>query len=57
MKALAVAQFGMEEGTATRIPDREFGLIVGEPAEFRFFSSAGERTMRPARSSKTSATT
>jgi hypothetical protein len=30
----------MEEGTSERIPDREFGLVVGEPAEFRFFSSA-----------------
>ena len=40
IKALTVAQFGMEEGTYLRIPDREFGLIVDEPAEFRFFSSA-----------------
>ena len=40
VRALTVAQFGMEEGTAARIPDREFGLIVNEPAEFRFFCSA-----------------
>ena len=40
MKALAVAPFGMEEGTDLRIPSGEFGLVVGEPAEFRFFSSA-----------------
>jgi len=40
IKALAVAQFGMEEGTESTIPDREFGLVVGEPAEFRFFGSA-----------------
>jgi hypothetical protein len=39
LKALTVAPFGMEEGTAVAIPGREFGLIVGEPAEFRFFSS------------------
>jgi molecular chaperone DnaK (HSP70) len=39
VKALAVAQFGMEEGTSVQIPDREFGLMVDEPAEFRFFSS------------------
>ncbi|HKW99459.1 MAG TPA: Hsp70 family protein [Bryobacteraceae bacterium] len=39
LKALTVAPFGMEEGTSVSIPDREFGLIVGEPAEFRFFSS------------------
>jgi hypothetical protein len=40
LKALAVAPFGMEEGTAIRIPNREFGLVVGEPAEFRFYNSA-----------------
>jgi hypothetical protein len=39
LKALTVVPFGMEEGTSERIPDREFGLVVGEPAEFRFFSS------------------
>jgi hypothetical protein len=39
LKALTVAPFGMEEGTSVKIPDREFGLMVGEPAEFRFFSS------------------
>ena len=39
IKALCVVPFGMEEGTAAPI-DREFGLIVGEPAEFRFLSSA-----------------
>jgi hypothetical protein len=47
LKALAVAQFGMEEGTATTIPDREFGLIVGEPAEFRFFCSAARKGDSP----------
>ncbi len=40
MKAMTVAPFGMEEGTDVAFPDREFGLIVGEPAEFRFFTSA-----------------
>jgi molecular chaperone DnaK (HSP70) len=40
MKALAVAPFGMEEGTSHRFPDQQFGLYVGEPAEFRFFSSS-----------------
>jgi hypothetical protein len=47
VKALAVAQFGMEEGTSTPIPDREFGLIVGEPAEFRFFCSAARKNDPP----------
>ena len=40
LKALCVVSFGMEEGTETTIPDREFGLVVGEPAEFRFLSSS-----------------
>ena len=39
LKALCVVPFGMEEGTAAEIPGREFGLVVGEPAEFRFLSS------------------
>jgi molecular chaperone DnaK (HSP70) len=39
LKALSVAPFGMEEGTNARIAGREFGLVVGQPAEFRFFSS------------------
>jgi hypothetical protein len=39
MKALCVVPFGMEEGTEVQIPGREFGLVVGEPAEFRFLSS------------------
>lgn len=47
LKALAVAQFGMEEGTEARIPDREFGLIVDEPAEFRFFCSAARKNDAP----------
>jgi hypothetical protein len=47
IKALAVAQFGMEEGTSTYIPGREFGLIVDEPAEFRFFCSAVRRDDEP----------
>jgi hypothetical protein len=40
LKALCVVPFGMEEGTEAVIPDREFGLVVGEPAEFRFLSSS-----------------
>jgi Hsp70 protein len=39
LKALCVVPFGMEEGTEAKIPEREFGLVVGEPAEFRFLSS------------------
>jgi len=40
LKALCVVPFGMEEGSEATIPDREFGLVVGEPAEFRFLSSS-----------------
>ena len=40
VKAFSVAQYGMEEGTSAQMPEREFGLIVGETAEFRFFSSS-----------------
>jgi hypothetical protein len=39
LKALCVVPFGMEEGTETDVPGQEFGLIVGEPAEFRFLGS------------------
>ena len=39
LKALCVVPFGMEEGTSAPLAGREFGLIVGEPAEFRFLSS------------------
>jgi len=47
LKALTVAPFGMEEGTSVAIPDRQFGLIVGQPAEFRFFSSAVRKNDAP----------
>ena len=39
LKALCVVPFGMEEGTEADIPGREFGMVVGEPVEFRFLSS------------------
>jgi hypothetical protein len=40
LKALCVVPFGMEEGTEATISARDFGLVVGEPAEFRFLSSS-----------------
>jgi len=43
VKALCVAPFGMEEGSETTLPGAEFGLVVGEPAEFRFFGSTVRR--------------
>lgn len=47
LKALTVAPFGMEEGTSLQFPDREFGLVVGEPAEFRFFASSTRKNDPP----------
>jgi hypothetical protein len=47
LKALCVVPFGMEEGSSASLPDREFGLVVGEPAEFRFLSSLVRKTDRP----------
>ena len=47
LKALTVVPFGMEEGTETRIPGREFGLVTGQPAEFRFFTSASRKNDQP----------
>jgi hypothetical protein len=44
LKALCVVPFGMEEGTETDVPGPEFGLIVGELAEFRFLGSSVRRT-------------
>jgi len=43
MKALCLAPFGMEEGTKAEIPPQEFGLVVGEPTQFRFFASSVRR--------------
>src|ERR1700724_298916 len=40
LKALCVVPFGMEEGTDDAIPNSEIGLVVDEPAEFRFLSSS-----------------
>ena len=47
LKALCVAPFGMEEGTETDVPGQEFGLIVGEEAEFRFLGSTIRRDDKP----------
>lgn len=47
LRALCVAPFGMEEGTKADIPPQEFGLVVGEPTRFRFFSSSLRREDKP----------
>lgn len=43
IKALCVAPFGMEEGTEAEMPKEEFGLVIGEEAEFRFLGSTIRR--------------
>lgn len=43
VKALCVAPFGMEEGTQADVPPQEFGLVTGEPTQFRFFASSVRR--------------
>ncbi len=40
LRALCVAPLGMEEGDQADVPSSEIGLVVGEPAHFRFFSSS-----------------
>lgn len=47
MKALTVAQFGMEEGSRVEPSKREFGLLVGESVEFRFFGSVVRKDDTP----------
>ncbi|MCB0047026.1 MAG: Hsp70 family protein [Caldilineaceae bacterium] len=39
IKALCVAPFGTEEGSDAQIIDKEFGLMVGEPALFQLLAS------------------
>jgi hypothetical protein len=43
IKALCVAPFGMEEGTEAEIRQKEFGLVVDEPAVFHLLSSTVRR--------------
>lgn len=47
LRALCVVPFGMEEGTEADVPSGEIGLVLGEPAQFRFFSSASRKQDRP----------
>jgi hypothetical protein len=47
LQALCVVPIGMEEGTETDVPSGEIGLVVGEPAQFRFFSSSVRKQDRP----------
>jgi hypothetical protein len=43
IKALCVVPMGMEEGTEADVPGAEIGLVVGEPAQFRFLGSNTRR--------------
>jgi molecular chaperone DnaK (HSP70) len=47
LRALCVVPMGMEEGTETQVPGDEIGLVVGEPAHFRFFSSPVRKQDKP----------
>ena len=47
LRALCVVPAGMEEGTEVAVPSAEIGLIVGEPAGFRFFSSSCRKDDQP----------
>ena len=47
MKALTVVPYGLEEGSKVELPQRRFALVVGEPAEFRFFSSLSRKNDAP----------
>src|SRR6202011_5175044 len=40
IKALCIVPQGMQEGSELLIKGRDFGLLTGQPAEFRFYSSA-----------------
>jgi molecular chaperone DnaK (HSP70) len=47
LKALTVAQFGMEEGTKVALPARPFALRLGQEADFRFYGSARRKDDTP----------
>ena len=47
VRAVCLAPMGMEEGTSAELPGDELGLVVGEPVEFRLFSSSVRREDGP----------
>ena len=47
LNAMCVVPFGMEEGSEIDVPASEIGLVHGEPAEFRFFSSSVRKEDQP----------
>jgi hypothetical protein len=46
LRAVCLAPMGMEEGTSADLPGGEVGLVVGEPVQFRLFSSSVRRQDR-----------
>jgi molecular chaperone DnaK (HSP70) len=47
LRAVCLAPFGLEEGTAVELPQLEVGAVVGETTSFRFFASAQRREDAP----------
>ena len=47
LRALCVVPMGMEEGDQADVPSDEIGLVVGQPGQFRFFSSSVRKEDRP----------
>jgi len=47
LRALCVVPAGMEEGTETDVPSSEVGVVLGESAQFRFFSSSIRKDDQP----------
>ena len=47
LNAFCVVPGGMEEGTELQVPGEEFGLVTGEAAHFRMFSSAVRKQDKP----------
>ncbi len=45
--AVCLAPSGMEEGSSVALKERDFGLAVGAPTRFRFFSSTVRKTDMP----------
>jgi len=47
LQALCVVPMGMEEGTDINVDSEEIGVVLGEAAQFRFFSSSTRKDDKP----------
>lgn len=47
LRPLCVVPLGLEEGSELDVPSSEIGLVVGQPAQFRFFSSSLRKQDQP----------